>query len=406
MDNGYLKCDARITKTGVFNYRLADGAIRRELRIPKEVFKADSLSTFMDVPLTNGHPPSRLTSKNTKQFQVGLINDVRQDEAFVAAKVLVTDEDVIGAAESGKREMSCGYYCDLDMQPGVTKNITGVPDGLKFDAVQRNIRGNHVALVEKGRAGGGAALHLDSDDWSALHLDADDAIMVQDGHGPTDRSHFNFDGGRGNDPGQRRNRMNYRLDGVDFDVDQQLAQALDKKFDKLDKDVAGIKEGISKEKARADTAEEKLKAAQEEKSDEKIAKAVKVRVALQSKAAEILKTDDGKDPIKLDDMTATSICKAVIEKVHPGSKEKLDGADAAYVAARYDMAIEAFDEKVKTDADNATRSANNGVGGDGSGNPAGGGGEHHDSETARAKMIADTVNRGRTAVPGQPGSQQ
>lgn len=388
-DNGYLSCDAHITRTGVFGYRLANGTIRRELRLPDEVFNADSLATFKDIPLTNNHPPAKLTSKNTRQFQIGLVNDARRDKARMAAKVMITDEGSIGDAEAGKSEMSCGYYCDLDMTGGTTSGIEGIEDGLKFDAIQRNIRGNHVALVSKGRAGVDAA----------LHLDADDAVMVEDGDDV--RSPFNSGSPRATNQGQRRNTMNYRLDGVDFDVDQQFAQALDKKFEKLDADVASIREGTSKEKARADEAEEKLKTLGEERSDEAIAKMVKARAALQTKAAAILTTDDGSADPKLDGMTEDELKKAIVVKLQPAAKDKMDGADAVYVQARYDAAIEAWDEQAKNDATDATRKGNNGVGGAG-----GGGGERHDAAKARAKMIADTINRGREAIPNQPSTAQ
>lgn len=39
-----------------------------------------------------------------------------------------------------------GYFCDYELTPGTF-------NGIHYDAVQRNIRGNHIALVEEGRMG-------------------------------------------------------------------------------------------------------------------------------------------------------------------------------------------------------------------------------------------------------------
>ena len=81
---------------------------------------------------------------------------LRKDGEFVAGELLVTDADLIKKLEDGAaRELSCGYNCDLDEKPGVTA------DGLRYDAIQRNIRGNHVAVVPKGRAGPEARVRMD-----------------------------------------------------------------------------------------------------------------------------------------------------------------------------------------------------------------------------------------------------
>lgn len=55
---------------------------------------------------------------------------------------------------SGLRELSLGYSLDLDETPGVW-------NGQPYDAIQRNIRINHLALVEKARAGEQARLNID-----------------------------------------------------------------------------------------------------------------------------------------------------------------------------------------------------------------------------------------------------
>ena len=83
LDNGYLRCPARITRVGVFTYRLGNGKTRSELRLPEDVFKADAMESFSDMALTNDHPPVALTSKNTRKYQVGHVNSIRREPPVV-----------------------------------------------------------------------------------------------------------------------------------------------------------------------------------------------------------------------------------------------------------------------------------------------------------------------------------
>lgn len=168
MANGWLRIDGRITRTGVFTYRNSDGSMRRELRLPEEVFKEDAMQSFALVPVTDEHPPGFLDAKNTREYARGSVaGTLRKDGEFIAGELLVTDADLIKKLEDGvARELSCGYNCDLDEKPGVTA------DGLRYDAIQRNIRGNHVAVVPKGRAGPEARVRMDG--ASVEVLDGDD----------------------------------------------------------------------------------------------------------------------------------------------------------------------------------------------------------------------------------------
>jgi len=155
--NGWLRLDGRLTRTGVFTYRLPDGSMRRELRLADEVFRDDTLQSFALVPVTDEHPPAFLDASNTKEFARGAVaGALRRDGNFVAGEMLVTDAELIAKLEGGKaREISCGYTCDLEESAGEF-------DGERYDAIQRNIRGNHVAIVERGRAGPEARVRMDA----------------------------------------------------------------------------------------------------------------------------------------------------------------------------------------------------------------------------------------------------
>lgn len=380
--NGYLRCDARITKVGVFEYRFSNGTIRRELRLPSEVFKDDSLASFEDVPLTNNHPREPLSSKNTRKYQAGNVKNVRPDGEHVAARVLITDDDAIADVEKGKHQLSCGYMCDLDNTPGVTFNIDGVPDGLQYDAVQRNIVGNHVAIVDKARAGATASLHLDEAD--AVMVTA--AAPNPEPTGPTPGS-----------AGRKKPMSKVRIDDVDFDMDESAAQAVSKVLARLDQateKVAAAEATAAEQRARADQADEALEAERKARadgtSDEAVRNMVRERVALETTAAKILA--DGTQ-LKLDELSDDDIRRRVVVKVSPSAEAKLDAGDAAYLAARFDAAVEAWtaEQDRKPSASKAVLGA------------AATGTTRCDSKSARAKMIQSNLAMGRDPIrPSTP----
>ncbi len=149
LDDGRLIAQATLTRTGVFVYRNPDGSLRREYRSPDVVGKADSLEGLKLAPVTNNHPPVMVDASNAKQFVVGQVGqDVHMDGNHVVSTIVINDASTIACIESGsKRDVSCGYACDLVETSGVS------PDGERYDALQTNVVYNHLAIVEAGRAG-------------------------------------------------------------------------------------------------------------------------------------------------------------------------------------------------------------------------------------------------------------
>lgn len=151
--DGYLVADVRTARTGIQLYRGSDVGITdketvRIYRPEDEVFKDTSMASFAHKPITDNHPPVLVDSKNWKKYSVGKTgSEVARDGEFIVIPMSVMDATTIDAIESGKRELSAGYTCDIDFTAGTT------PDGETYDAVQRNIRINHIAVVDKGRAG-------------------------------------------------------------------------------------------------------------------------------------------------------------------------------------------------------------------------------------------------------------
>lgn len=152
-DDGYLVADARIARTGIQNYLgwevgKPDMAQVRVYRPGSEVFSDATLKSAAHRPVTNEHPDEQVTSKNWKDVAVGQTGDeVSGEGIFIRVPLMVSDEKTILAIEGGKQELSAGYTCDLDWTAGTT------PTGDEYDAIQKNIRLNHVAIVQQGRAG-------------------------------------------------------------------------------------------------------------------------------------------------------------------------------------------------------------------------------------------------------------
>lgn len=159
---GFLICkNVPIARTGSQDYLgrelgLTDGnadKIIAVIRSPDEVFSEAALASFEGKPVTNDHPPTLIGPDDVKTYEMGHAQNIRRGVGewadYMIADLHIHDRDLIDAIQNGKREISCGYECDY------VKNTDGTYS-------QKNIRGNHVAVVDRGRAGKRAAI-LDSD---------------------------------------------------------------------------------------------------------------------------------------------------------------------------------------------------------------------------------------------------
>lgn len=311
LPNGWLKAPGRFTKTGVFTYRNLDGSLRRELRHPEDVFHPDAMRSFEMVPVTLHHPPVMLDSTNTKQYGRGHTGErLVQDGSHLAGPILVTDEEAIAAVKGGAQELSCGYSCVLEME-------SGVYEGEPYDCRQKEIRGNHLAIVGRGRAGPTARLMLD-------HFDA---VQV--------------DTSERNDTAMKKILIN----GVWYEVSETIAQAYEQeqnnqksRLDAKEQELKATQSELEKTKARADSLSEDLskekKARQDAEDPTKVQAKVKARVELETVAKKHLGAE-----AKFDGLSDKEIKAKVVQKKYPNAdKEKLKNDD--YLQARFDTAIE------------------------------------------------------------------
>lgn len=146
--SGGLVCTGvPIARTGTQEYLAGelglDGDPERVIRVtrtPEEVFALEAMASFEGVCVCDGHPPESVTAVNFSQYGKGHAQNVRREGEYLVADLHI--EDAVLADQvlhRAKREVSCGY------------TTAYVPDGNGY--CQTNIRGNHVAVVLRGRAG-------------------------------------------------------------------------------------------------------------------------------------------------------------------------------------------------------------------------------------------------------------
>lgn len=160
-DDGMLLVEATCAKPGVLVYHTADGRERRELRLPEENEKA--ASKFGLVPVTNEHPNGLLTKDNADEHRKGLtLQNVSAKGGYVKTQIAIFDSVLHRQVLDGERiQISPGYTCKSDESPGVWVDPeTGKSH--RYDAIQRDLEINHVAVVKAGRAGEFQAIHVDS----------------------------------------------------------------------------------------------------------------------------------------------------------------------------------------------------------------------------------------------------
>lgn len=163
--DGYLVAEVRTARTGIQDYAghevgKPDMAIVKVYRPADQVFSKDSMGSYAHKPITNDHPDQAVSAENWKDLAVGSIGDeIARDGDFVRIPLVVMDAAAIKLVEDGKRELSAGYTCDLAWETGTT------PQGEKYDAIQKDIRINHVAIVQSGRAGSKARIGDGAFSW-------------------------------------------------------------------------------------------------------------------------------------------------------------------------------------------------------------------------------------------------
>ena len=149
---GYLICRAvPVARSGTQEYLPAElnlppaDSLIPVYRPEEEVFSPECMASFEGKPVTEDHPdlPEGVNAENIRSVQVGHAQNIRRGRgagrSLLLADLVITDPETIRHIQAGKREISCGYTYTLTEENGRW--------------IQRDIRGNHIAIVDRGRAG-------------------------------------------------------------------------------------------------------------------------------------------------------------------------------------------------------------------------------------------------------------
>jgi uncharacterized protein len=317
-DEGYLRVKARIARTGIQSYTDANGGIRLEYRPEEEVAADAALDSFREKCVTKEHPPVLLDASNTKDYAVGFTSaDVSYSEGFVESTLTVTDKETIDEIMRGNvREVSCGYKVDYSPEPGITS------DGQHYDGIQKNIRGNHVAIVNRARGGAQVRLMLDSADAAVNDLINHSTGVIM--------------------------AANIAFDGVSFEADPALAAAISAERDDAKGSYADMKRKYEDAMAEASKMKEEMDAMGKEMKGK--CDSAEGRADALAEEVESLKTDlEAAKQVNVDSLVEERI--ALIDK----ARTSLDSAfDFAGKSAREIM--EASIKAVRSDADLSERS--------------------------------------------------
>ena len=307
-DEGFLCVPGRVSRTGIQQYLARelnlDGDPNRIVNVYRpedEVFKDESLSSFDGSDITIEHPDALVNSKNYSKTSVGVVRGVaRRDGEFTVCDLVVKDQRAIDAISRGKCELSAGYTAVYDQVAGIA------PDGTHYEFVQRDIKVNHVALVDRARAGNNARIFDHSQEKTIVHkivLDSGRSVEVQD---------------------------------------EATALLVSDTIDRLTQRVTDAEAKADKAEAEKEAMEEELEAEKSKSCDSAIAERVAAIATVTAAAKRVVG-----DSFKCESMDAVVIMRTALAAKRP----KLEWSDKspAYVQAAFDMLTTADEPAQTTD---------------------------------------------------------
>lgn len=375
-DEGYLVDHPIVTSVGIFVYHNPDGSERRELRLPEEVFAEKSLASYKGKPIIVTHDAGYVDTDNVKEESIGtILSEGYRDGDDVRAEIIIHDTDSLKKYKM--RKLSCGYNLRLDETPGVW-------EGQPYDAIQRDIEINHLALVDKARAGEQARLNIDGQGHDCMKgekLNMENTTKRTDG-APTpeelaaaveafkkrraERSGAAADGGitaeppaqtagtaEGEQPDavqqvkDRRDRRDSEGDPADMPGAMGVIAQQDEDIDTL----LGVIDVLKAAGTTTDGAEGDCGGTQTDGDGDEgnAAQDKKDRADSANDFCELLRVVRVGDRLNMDGLETMSVKdakKAVLGKLKPTLH--LDGKSAAYVNAAFDMAVSEMKERKDT----------------------------------------------------------
>lgn len=154
LQNWFEVTDNPISKEGIFPYSGAQiksperDRIFRVYRPADELADPETLASFRLLPIIDDHEMlgAGFTSTDDRPIAGVIGENIRVERGTMLANLKIYSDALAEKLKAGKTELSCGYRCSYDFTPGFW-------NGQPYDVVQRQIRGNHLALVDEGRMG-------------------------------------------------------------------------------------------------------------------------------------------------------------------------------------------------------------------------------------------------------------
>lgn len=154
--NGYVTYyDVPMTKAGVFPYlgktissELEPDKVYNVLRPIEELTRPETLRSLESIPFVIDHTMigEGFTPPEDKGIEGTTLKNVKVKGDLISNDLTAYTDRCKRAIENGKRDLSMGYRCRYELTPGEYQ-------GQHYDAVQRDIIFNHIALVDEGRMG-------------------------------------------------------------------------------------------------------------------------------------------------------------------------------------------------------------------------------------------------------------
>ena len=368
---GYLIDNPILTRVGIFEYHNPDGTIRRELRLPEEVFAAESLASYKGKPVILTHEAGLVDVDNVQQEHIGtILSEGIQDGDNVRAQIVIHDAESL---DYGLRELSLGYTQTPDETPGVW-------NGQPYDAIQRNIQINHLALVEKARAGEQARLNIDGEEQGGNQMSKarkdgltpeEIARLVEEykqrqaqrmentnptadeGTNPDEQTTDEDEADPVKEVKDRRDRRDASGDCETMDEASGVIAQQDEDIQKLLDFIAQLQakidfdEASAEEEAKTDNEGENAEANADEGEHQEDPLNMDSIDAYVNQKIELIRLGDKLNLDGIETMKPMDAKKAIIKKVHPNIR--LDGKDTAYINAMFDIAKESVGKRKGVD---------------------------------------------------------
>lgn len=338
--NGYFVIEANVARPGIQIYTgdemgRPDMAEVRVYRPPEEVFSDESLITFAHKPVTFTHPDDPVSSHNDRALRVGHIGSevgaVETDKGkFIRVPMMLTDEATIKKAEDGINELSMGYKAKITFQDGFT------PEGDPFDAIQSDIKINHLAIVSEARGGPELKLGDGNTNGGSGMTDATTTIVRDKMSAvvPADQAQL--------------------IDRMFADADQKIADG--------QAEIDALKKDIETKKGKLAQMEKDAKEAEDAKpSDEDLDKRADTRGKLKNDARAILGKDANFDGQSTANIKRAVVMKTLGDAAKDFSDEAIAGAYEAAVATASASNQNQSDQVAKMFDSGSVRQANDGL---------------------------------------------